>query len=147
MSSKRDDPNRALLFGSDLALFDRAGGLDLDVARGGDLGLAEGSDNIVQALRLRLMVRKGELAPLGMPNYGSRLHELLGERQNQRLRVLAMAFARAAVEQDPRVKDIVEVRAESPQGDRETLRISMDIELIDEPAPLNLVFDLRLGNR
>jgi phage baseplate assembly protein W len=141
------DPDRSLLFGADLALHEPAGGLDLVAARGGDLALAEGNDNIVQALRLRLMVRRGELAPLGIPSYGSRLHELLGERHNQRLRVMAMAFARAAVEQDPRVKKVLAVQAHSAGGDRETLRLTLDIELITSNLPLNLVFDLRLGTR
>lgn len=141
------DLPRELLFGTDLGLADTAPGLDLRVARGGDFALAEGNDNIVQALRLRLLVRKGELAPLGLPQYGSRLHELLGEPNHQRTRVIAMGYARAAVEQDPRVEKVLEVQAESPAGDRETLRISMDIRLIAAPTPINLVFDLRLGNR
>ena len=145
--STASDPDRSLLFGTDLALHDAAGGLDLQVARGGDLALAEGNDNIVQALTLRLVVRRGELAPLGIPNYGSRLHELLGERNNQRLRVMAMAFARAAVEQDPRVAEVLQVQADSPPGDRDTLRLVLDIALISSNVPLNLVFDLRLGTR
>lgn len=142
-----DAPDRSLLFGADLALHEPAGGLDLQVARGGDLALAEGNDNIVQALRLRLVVRRGELAPLGIPSYGSRLHELLGERNNQRVRVMAMAFARAAVEQDPRVAKVLSVQADSPPGDRDTLRLVLDIALITSHVPLNLVFDLRLGTR
>lgn len=139
--------DRELLFGSDLALTDAAPGFDLGVARGGDLALAEGIDNIVQALRLRLLVRLGEMAPLGLPRYGSRLHELLGEPNNQRTRVIAMGHARAAVEQDPRVKKVVDVQAVSPPGERDTLRITMDIEIISVNTPVNLVFDLRLGTR
>ena len=141
------NPARELLFGTDLALADTAPGLDLGVARGGDLALAVGNDNIVQALRLRLQVRRGELAPLGIPAYGSRLHELLGEPNNQRTRVIAMGHARAAVEQDPRVAKVLQVLADTPLGDRDTLRISMDIELIVQNTPINLVFDLRLGTR
>ena len=140
-------PAREWLFGTDLAVGDTAAGLDLAVARGGDLALAAGNDNIVQALRLRLLVRQGELAPLGLPRYGSRLHELLGEPNNQRTRVIAMGHARAAVEQDPRVQKVLTVQAESPPGDRDTLRIVLDIQLIEADVPLNLVFDLRLGTR
>jgi len=141
------DPSRELLFGTDLALADSAPGLDLTVARGGDLALAEGNDNIVQALRLRLLVRQGELAPLGVPTYGSRLHELLGEPNNQRTRVIAMGHARTAVEQDPRVAQVLQVLADTPPGDRDTLRIRMDIELIVANQRINLVFDVRLGTR
>ena len=141
------EPTRELLFGTDLGLTDAAPGLDLGVARGGDLTLAAGNDNIVQALRLRLLVRQGEMALLGLPQYGSRLHELLGEANNQRTRVIAMGHARAAVEQDPRVAKVLAVQALSPPGDRDTVRVTMDIQLIAGNTPLNLVFDLRLGTR
>jgi hypothetical protein len=89
--------DRELLFGTDLALTGAAGGLDLRATPVGDLALAAGSANIVQALTLRLMVRKGELAPLGWPDFGSRLHELIGEPNNQRTRVKLMGLARAAI--------------------------------------------------
>jgi len=140
-------PPRELIFGTDLALADMAPGLDLGVARGGDLALAVGNDNIVQALRLRLQVRRGELAPLGIPAYGSRLHELLGEPNNQRTRVIAMGHARTAVEEDPRVAKVLQVTTETPRGERDTLRIGMDIELLFENRRINLVFDLQLGTR
>lgn len=140
-------PPRDWLFGTDLALGDGAAGFDLGVARGGDLALAEGSDNIAQALRLRLSVRLGEMAPLGLPRYGSRLHELIGEPNNQRTRVIAMGHARTAVLQDPRVKEVLDVQALAPPGERDTLRLVLEIALIDAPTPLDLVFDLRLGTR
>src|SRR5262249_26449563 len=113
---------------------------------GGDIALAVGNDNIVQALQLRLLVRRGELAPLGLPSYGSRLHEIVGEPNNARTRVIAMGHARAAVEQDPRVKQVRSVTAEVPPGDRDTIRLELDIDLIAENTPLNLVFDVRLGS-
>ena len=119
--------------------------LDLTGDRGGDLALAAGNDNIVQALQLRLLVRLGELAPLGWPDYGSRLHELIGEPNNQRTRVIAMGHARTAIEDDPRVKEVKTVTARVPPGERDTVRLEMDIELIQENTPVNLVFDLRLA--
>jgi len=132
------------LFGADLRLAARAPGLDLVAGGDGDLALAGGADNIAQALALRLRVRRGELAPLGWPDYGSRLHELIGEPNNSRTRVKLMAFARAAVEQDPRVRELREVRVETVPGERDALRLFLDVALIDAPTPLNLVFDLHL---
>src|SRR5262249_47403695 len=137
--------DRELLFGNDLRLFELGVGLDLVPDRDGDLGLAHGNDNIVQALTLRLLVRKGELTRLGFPSYGSRLHELIGELNNQRTRVIAMGHARAAVEQDARVLKVASVEARTPPGERDTIRLDMQIELIHENTPLNLVFDVRLG--
>jgi phage baseplate assembly protein W len=138
---------REVLFGADLKLTASAGTLDLTAGRVGDLQIAAGNDNIVQALSLRLMVRKGELARLGFPDYGSRLHELIGEPNNQRTRVIAMGLARTAIEQDARVKEVQSVTATVPPGDRDTIRIDMEVELIRENTPVNLVFDVRLGNR
>ncbi len=136
---------RERLFGNDLRLVPRAGGLDLIARPAGDLELAEGNDNIVQALRLRLLVRQGELARLGSPGYGSRIHELIGEPNSNRTRVILMAHARSAIERDPRVREVASVRVETLPGERDMARVEMEILLIEEPAPLNLVFDVDLG--
>jgi phage baseplate assembly protein W len=139
---------RERLFGNDLFLREYAEGLDLTQHQqglpGGDLALARGNDNIVQALTLRLRVRKGELAPLGWPDYGSRLHELIGEPDVSRTHLKLQAFARQAIEADPRVSRIHSIQTVSLPGERDTVRLMMDIQLIDSPHPLNLVFDLPL---
>jgi phage baseplate assembly protein W len=139
---------RETLFGDDLLLRGYAEGLDLTQHQeglpGGDLALARGNANIVQALTLRLRVRRGELAPLGWPDYGSRLHELIGEPDVPRTHLKAQAFARQAIEADPRVLRVESVRTVSLPGERDTVRLMLDIQLIDAPNPLNLVFDLPL---
>jgi phage baseplate assembly protein W len=133
---------RQRLFGDDLELYSRNETYDLRPNGAGDLGLAHGNENIVQALTLRLRVRRGDLAPLGWPAYGSRLHELIGEPNINRVHVRLMAYARSAIEEDPRVAEVMEVSA-SPSG-RDTVRLTMDIRLIEEPNPLNLVFEFDL---
>jgi phage baseplate assembly protein W len=133
---------RQRLFGDDLELYSRNETYDLRPNGAGDLGLAHGNENIVQALTLRLRVRRGDLAPLGWPAYGSRLHELIGEPNINRVHVRLMAYARSAIEEDPRVAEVMEVSA-SPSG-RDMVRLTMDIRLIEEPNPLNLVFDFDL---
>jgi hypothetical protein len=55
-----------------------------------------------------------------------------------------MAFARAAIEQDPRVAEVKQVETQVLPGDRNVVRVLMDIVLIDQPHPLNLVFDVNL---
>lgn len=131
---------REILFGQDLKLADRFGGLDLSRER--DLDLATGYNNAIQALILRLRVRQGELAPLGWPTYGSRIHELIGEPNNNFTHIKLMAYARNAIEADPRVAEVTDIRA--LPGERSTVRLLLDILLIDEPNPLNLVYDLDL---
>ena len=128
---------RATRFGNDLKLAERVGGLDITADSAGDLELAEGIPNIVQALKLRLQVRRGELAPLGWPAFGSRHHELLGEPNNARTRTILMGHVRNAIEQDPRVVQVADIQATS---DRNEVRITMDILLLNEPNPINLVF-------
>ncbi len=140
--------DRQKLFGTDLLLRDGAGGMDMTlegpVGASGDLGLAVGNVNAVQALTLRLRVRKGELALLGWPDYGSRLHELIGEPDLPRTRLKAQAFARDAVEADPRVKKVESVQVVSIPGERGVLRLALLVRMIDAPTPLDLVFDVAL---
>lgn len=137
--------DRELLFGNDLRLLERNGVVDLLPDYSGDLALAQGNENIAQALTMRVLVRRGELAALGWPTYGSRLHELVGEPNNRRTHVILMAHARSAVEQDPRVLKVNGVEARVIPGERDAVRLEMDIQLITENNPLNLVFDVRLG--
>ena len=136
---------RQLLFGTDLRLLERNGVFDLLPDYGGDLALAPGNDNIAQALTLRLLVRRGELTALGWPTFGSRLHELIGEPNNRRTHVILMAHARSAVEQDPRVVEVSRIEAHVIAGERDAVRLEMEIQLITQNTPLNLVFDVRLG--
>src|SRR5688500_12763970 len=109
---------RERLFGTDLLLAPYAEGLDLtrrtDGFYGGDLALTHGMEetaNIIQALTLRLRVRRGELTLLGWPEYGSRLHELIGELNVARTHLKAEVFAREAIEADPRVAKVESARA------------------------------------
>jgi len=140
--------DRQQLFGTDIRLMDGAGGLDFSLegpaGASGDLWLAVGNDNAVQALTLRLRVHKGELANLGWPEYGSRLHELIGEPDLARTHLKAQTFARDAVEADPRVKKVESVDVVSIPGERGVLRLAMAVQLIDQPTPLDLVFDVAL---
>ncbi len=140
--------NPRRLFGTDLALRDVGGAADFTlegaIGGAGGIALAAGNDNTVQALTMRLRVRQGELAPLGWPDYGSRLHELIGEPDLARTRLKAQVFARAAIEADPRVSQVESVEARPIPGERDVLRLSMLVQVIDEPRPTNLVFDLAL---
>jgi phage baseplate assembly protein W len=136
--------DRERLFGADLRLRPTGGSLDLTRDDGGDLDLATGAENISQALTLRLLVRRGELTPLGWPDYGSRLHELIGEPNVVRTRALLMTFAQTAIEQDPRVERVRDIRAGVPGEERNVVRLEVEILLISQPQPLNLVVDIPL---
>lgn len=70
-----------------------------------DLEVVEGRENIAQALLLRLLTPLGALTALGHAGYGSRLHELIGERKTPALRNLCRTYVLEAVSQEPRIED------------------------------------------
>ncbi|MBK6489424.1 MAG: GPW/gp25 family protein [Gemmatimonadetes bacterium] len=111
-----------------------------------DLARAEGLDTLVQAIAMRLKTRRGELAALGHPGYGSRHHELMGEPNVQRTRDLIKLYVLQALRDEPRIRRVqsVEVVPEH-QPPRETVRISLSVEVIDAPTPVNLVLPFSLG--
>ncbi len=130
--------------GADLRLAWTWRGADLVVDGSGDLALATGVDNIVQALPLRLRVRRGELAALGRPRYGSRIDELVGEPNVTRTQVMLMARAREALERDPRVVEVGDVEAVVVPGERDLIRLRLQVRLVSAAEPISLVHDERL---
>src|SRR5206468_12147118 len=70
-----------------------------------DPATVDGRENLAQALVLRLLAPRGSLIALGHSAYGSRLHELVGQRKTDALRNLCRAFVLEAVAQEPRVED------------------------------------------
>ncbi|HKD74108.1 MAG TPA: hypothetical protein VKB76_01380, partial [Ktedonobacterales bacterium] len=68
----------------------------------------------------------------------------IGEPNNQRTRVILMAHARSAITQDPRVADIPRIEA-LLGSTRDEVRLEIDVTLIEQQTPLNLVFDVKLG--
>src|SRR2546423_3478452 len=89
--------------GHDLATTRRrlTGQAELDARTGADrlidMNTYEGVDNLVQALLLRFLTPVGELATLGHPDYGSRLHQPIGEPNHQTHRNRAQTFRLAAL--------------------------------------------------
>ncbi len=55
----------------------------------------------------------GELAPLGHPDYGCRLHELIGERDTETNRNRAKLFVLQALGAEPRVEKVIDVKVKS----------------------------------
>ena len=111
-----------------------------------DLAVADGLDNLTQAVANRLKTRRGELAPLGHPEYGSRHHELLGEPNVERTRNLIKLYVLQALRDEPRLERIVRVavRAEH-EPPRDTVRIEIEAQVLDRVEPLNLVVPFSLG--
>jgi phage baseplate assembly protein W len=144
------DPTR---FGTDLRLLptldvprgDRDGGSDLQVRpspAGQDLARLEGVDCLTQALILRLLTPLGALAPLGHPDYGCRLAELIGELNNDTNRARAKVFVLQALAGEPRVTRVVSLDVVTG-SDRTALEIRAQLETGD--GVLNLVVPFSLA--
>jgi hypothetical protein len=56
-----------------------------------------------------------------------------------------MAHVRAALMQDPRVRNLPRIETRAIPGERDVVRLDIDVDLIDQQTPLNLVFDVKLG--
>jgi len=105
-----------------------------------DLSTTDGLDNLTQALANRLKTRKGELGPLGHPDYGSRHHELIGEPNTERTRNLIKLYILQALRDEARIERVLSatVRAEHVPP-RDSVRIEISARVRGQPDPLNLV--------
>jgi hypothetical protein len=94
-----------------------------------------GIENLVQALRLRLLIDRGELAALGHPMYGSRVRELLGETLDRANLELLRRYVRKTMLHDPRVAEVASVVVTPRQGERDAVHILATV-LPVEGAPI-----------
>jgi phage baseplate assembly protein W len=119
---------------------------DLRTGTSRDLAVASGLDNLTQALANRLKTRRGELAPLGHPTYGSRHHDLIGEPNTERTRNLIKLYVLQALRDEPRLERVLQanVRAEHDPP-RDLVRIEIEARVLGAVEPLNLVVPFSLG--
>lgn len=102
-----------LQLGADLRLiFGGAGHADI-AWTDGDLEQVRGLDNLAQALTLRLLVQRGELAQLAHPRFGSRVHELIGATLDRANLDLLRRHVRHALLGDPRVAAVESLTVEA----------------------------------
>jgi phage baseplate assembly protein W len=152
---------RVARFGTDLRLLDdlerqnsRQGGNDLltvphQVPGEGelrvDLETVNGVANLQQALLLRLLTPAGELTVLGHPDYGSRLFELIGERNTEMTRNRAKLYTLQALTAEPRVREVRTVTVTPDAKDRTQINIAVRLVAITGDTPLNFVFPFFLA--
>ena len=143
----------ATFAGADLPLdqADSWGGLDLGIGAGGravgghpgtdDLTLAAERANLGQALILRLLTPRGGLAALGHPGYGSRLTDLIGERNDDVHRNLARLYTIEAVAQERRAT-LAALAVDVPAGRPEVIRIAFSVLPVGSEDPLDLAVEV-----
>jgi phage baseplate assembly protein W len=106
-----------------------------------DLQAVAGVDALRQALLLRLLTPLGSLAALGHPDYGSRLHDLVGTEFTDAARLRARAYVLQAVAQERRVEGVLALTVERQEPSRpDSLRLSLIVRAtgIADPVALGL---------
>jgi len=103
-----------------------------------DFGTVTGRDNLGQALTVRLLTPKGELTALGHPDYGSRLHEVIGATNTASTRNLAKLFVIEALKQERRVEKVVRVDVTPHPVNRFLILIAIEVRPVGEDAVLAL---------
>lgn len=155
--TRRNLAQIAPLFGSDLQLqYALHGGFfeDADLVSGRrddrpgaprDLLATDSLDNLTQAIANRLKTRRGELASLGHPDYGSRHHELIGQPNVVRVRNLIKLYVLQALRAEPRIAKVLSSRVVAEHDPpRDTVRIELTVRVIGRPSPLDLVVPFSL---
>lgn len=115
-------------------------GVDLSVNKRGDLQTVSGRENLGQAIMHRLLTRRGELGDLGHPDYGSRLHELIGEPNNERTWDLVRLYAKECISQEPRVQDIISLTVNVYKDNLHAVILDITVLPIKSNVPMNVVF-------
>jgi len=110
-----------------------------------DLRVARGVDTLRQAITNRLKTHKGELAPLGHPEYGSRHHELIGEPNVERTRNLIKLYILQALKREPRIEKVLKAEVSAQHNPpRDVVRIELSVKVVREALPLDIIVPFNL---
>jgi phage baseplate assembly protein W len=115
--------NNDLILGKDLKL--NKVKLDFSATASGDLDIKTYKDNLSQALWHRLSTKKGELSR--HPEYGSEIHEIVGELNNPDNREKIRLLAAECISQDPRVESIESLTVEEDSNNPFKVQIKVSL--------------------
>jgi len=112
-----------------------------------DLRTIDGRDNLGQAVIVRLLTPRGELAPLAHPDYGSRLHELIGRQNTETTRNLVKLHILESLAAEPRIEEVVELAVTPAARTRERVDVLLQVRAIGETAVVTIgPFTLELAS-
>ncbi|MDQ4043675.1 MAG: hypothetical protein M3118_07650 [Actinomycetota bacterium] len=103
-----------------------------------DLAVVNGRENLGQAIVVRLLTPRGELSELAHPEYGSRLHELIGRQNTETTRNLVKLFILESLQTEPRVEEVIEVTVEPTQGMRNSVTVRLRVRPVGSTEPLTV---------
>ncbi len=121
--------------------------LDRPVPDVAELPTVSGRDNLGQALLIRLLTPRGELAALGHPGFGSSLHEVIGRPNTPTTRGLIRLHVLTALAEEPRVAKVVRVEVAPVRGRRHLVTVDVAVlpQLQTDPLQLpTLTLDLEV---
>jgi phage baseplate assembly protein W len=110
----------------------------------GDLDTVAGADNLVQALLIRFNTPLGDLSALGHPDFGSRLHELIGRSNDETTRNLVRLFTLETLRNEPRVGEVQDLAVSTVTGRPDQVLVGIKLQPIRTQSPVNLVFSVSL---
>lgn len=116
---------------------------DLVINSKADLSQVRYYDNLTQAIVNRLRTGIGEL-PLH-PNYGCRLHELIGTNPNELTLSVAQLHIRESLLQEPRIEEIENINPTFREGSlNQIIDIDISVKPIKGLETLNMVYSVFL---
>lgn len=109
---------------------------------GADLDTVSGLDNLLQALKLRILTEQGELAQLGHSRYGSKIADLIGEPLDRANLELLRRYVRKELLQERRVADVVRVAVALRPDDPGAIDIAVTVVAVSgETLSFEVSFD------
>ena len=93
-----------------------------------DFIVRDGLENLAQAIIVRLLTPRGELAALGHPEYGSRVHELIGRENTATQRNLLKLHVLEALQHEPRIAKVAELAVTPSPGTRSTVDVLLRVQ-------------------
>lgn len=110
-----------------------------------DIAATHGVETLQQALILRLLTPLGSLSDLGHANYGSRLHELIGEENVAAAQLRVRSYVIQAISQEKRVQEILSLDIEPVTADApDRLRIFVRVLAVSGGDPVALGLEVGL---
>ncbi len=111
-----------------------------------DLDTVSGRDNLGQAVIIRLLTPRGELAGLGHPDYGSRLHELVGRVNTETTRNLVKLHILESLKREPRIETVPEIQVTPHPVQRTRVEVQLTVQPVGLTDTVTIgPFSLRLA--
>jgi phage baseplate assembly protein W len=111
-----------------------------------DFNLISGGENLKQAIVMRLLTPRGDLSHLGHPDYGARVHELIGSGNTETNRNLLKLFILEALKRESRVERVTRLDIKPSPGTRSTVDVTLTVRPVEFTDVIDIgPFRIELG--